>query len=180
MGYVGGVVGATAAANAAAEKRRQMLRAEEEDMAQYTQDDLKGDWEFKIVRSDTGAFRKPELLNKLIEEEAQAGWVMLEKFDDSRVRFKRPHSARTGDSFLPDGVDPYRTRYGTLATRQVLLAGVIIGLALTLGLGVAGLFRAGGVASATGPLVGAPLIPLVLIVLGFVVLLIALFKRRLS
>ena len=177
MGYMGGVLGATAAANAAAEKRRQMLRAEEENMAQYTQDDLKDDWEFKIMRSDSAAFRKPEVLNKLIEEEAQAGWVMLEKFDDSRVRFKRPRSARARDSFLPEGVDPYRTRYGTLATRQALLIGVTIGLVLFLGLGVAGLFLAEGVAPATGPVVGAPLI---LIALGFVALLMALFKRRLS
>ena len=176
MAYMGGITAATAAA---VEKRRQRLRAEEEDMAQYTQDDLKSGWEFKIVRSDTAAFRKPEVLGKLIEEEAQAGWVMLEKFDDSRVRFKRPRSARARDSFLPDGVDPYRTRYGTLATRQALLAGVVIGLVLTFGLGIVGLFLARGVASATRPGVVATLIPLVLIVLGFVVFLIALFRRKL-
>jgi hypothetical protein len=170
---MGGVI----AASAAAEKRRQMLRAEEEDMSQYTQNDLKDDWEFKIVRSDSAAFRKPEVLNKLIEEEAQAGWVMLEKFDDGRVRFKRPRSARARDSFLPDGVDPYRTQYGTLVTRQVaLLVGVMIGL---LGLGVVALFLAEGAASATGPVVVAPLILVALVVLGFVMLLIALFRRRL-
>ena len=153
-----------------------MLRAEEEDMAQYTQDDLEGDWEFKIVRSDSAAFRKPEVLNKLIEEEAQAGWTMLEKFDDSRVRFKRPRSARARDAFLPEGVDPYRTRYGTLATRQAMLVGVMIGLVLFLGLGVAGLLLADGVAPVIGWVVGAPLI---LIVLGFVALLMALSRRRL-
>lgn len=150
MAYMGGVVGATTAAAAAEEKRRQMLRAEEEDMTQYTQNDLKSDWEFKIVRSDSAAFRKPEVLDKLIEEQAQAGWVMLEKFDDNRVRFRRPHSARARDSFLPDGVDPYRTQYGTLATRQMaVLVGVMIGL---LGLGVAALFLVKGAASPTGQL----------------------------
>jgi len=46
MAYIGG---AAAAATAAAAKRRQMLEAMEEDMAQYTQDDLARDWEFKIV-----------------------------------------------------------------------------------------------------------------------------------
>ena len=119
----GGVVAAAAAA-----KRRQMLLAEEENMASYTQDDLRNDWEFKIVRSGTAAFRKPEVLNKLLEEEAQTGWVMLEKLDDSRIRFKRPRSARAKDAYLPDGVDPYRTQYGTLATRQVKLVGILIGL----------------------------------------------------
>jgi len=68
MAYSAGAV----VAAAAAEKRRQMLLAEEEDMTEYTQDDLKSDWEFKIVRSDTAAFRKPEVLNELLEQEAQA------------------------------------------------------------------------------------------------------------
>ena len=57
---------------AAAARRRQMMLAEEEDMA-YTQEDLSNDWEFKIVRSESGAFRKPEVLKKLLEEEARAG-----------------------------------------------------------------------------------------------------------
>jgi len=78
-------------AAAAAEKRRQMLLAEEEDMTEYTQDDLKSDWEFKIVRSDTAAFRKPEVLNELLEQEAQAGWVMLEKFDAVSYTHLRAH-----------------------------------------------------------------------------------------
>ena len=127
------------AAAAAAEKRRQMRRlAEEEgDMARYTQDDLKSDWEFKIVRSESGAFRKPEILRKLIEEEARAGWVMLEKFDDRRVRFKRPRSARNRDALLPPGVDPYRTQYGVSSTRIGLLVVALMMLAL-LALGALG------------------------------------------
>ena len=136
-------------------------------MAEYTKRALDNEWEFKIVRSDSGAFRKPAVLEKLIEEEAQAGWVMLEKFDGNRVRFKRPHSARARDAFLPDSVDPYRTRYGPLATRQMaLLMGVMIGL---LGLGVVTMYLMGA-DSTTGPMVIAALIPLILIMLGFVVL----------
>jgi hypothetical protein len=122
---------------AAAERRRQMLFAEEEeDMAKYTQDDLQQDWEFKIVRSDTAAFRKPEVLNRLIEEEAQAGWVMLEKFDDGRVRFKRPRSARARDALLPDDVDPYRTQYGGYSAQRAVMLGLVLGLVFLL-LGVA-------------------------------------------
>jgi len=90
----------------AAAKRRQMLLAEEEEMTQYTQDDLTNDWEFKIVRSESAAFRKSEALNKLVEEEARAGWVMLEKLDDRRVRFKRPRSARAKDAYLPEASIP--------------------------------------------------------------------------
>jgi hypothetical protein len=71
-------------------------------MTSYTPEELNGDWEFKIVRAYTPVFRKPGVLKKLVEEEAGAGWVMLEMFDNSRVRFKRrrrhsslPHSLRT-------------------------------------------------------------------------------------
>lgn len=95
-----------AAAAAAAKRRRMMLAEEEENMAKYTQDDLSNDWEFKIVRSESGAFRKPGVVKELLEEEARAGWVMLEKFDDRRVRFKRARSARTRDALLPPGVVP--------------------------------------------------------------------------
>lgn len=123
-----------AASSAAAQERRQMLLVEEEDMTDYTRDDLKEDWEFKIVRSDSGAFRKPEVLERLIEEEAQAGWVMLEKFDDNRVRFKRPRSARARDGFLEDGVDPYRTRHGVPSAQYAIIA-TMVGLLLFLVLG---------------------------------------------
>jgi hypothetical protein len=100
-----------AAAAAAAAKRRQEQQ-EEEEMTKYTDEDLREGWEFKIVRSNTNAFRNPATLQKLVEDEALAGWMMLEKFDEGRVRFKRPVSARTKDSSLPDGVDPYRATYG--------------------------------------------------------------------
>ncbi len=110
-------------------------------MTAYTQDDLSSDWEFKIVRSDSGAFRKPEVLEELIEEEAQAGWVMLEKFDDSRVRFKRPRSARARDAYLPDGVDPYRTQSGVPSAQYTTIA-VSIGLLLLVMLGLVAFFLA--------------------------------------
>jgi hypothetical protein len=159
----------------AAAKRRQMLLAEEEEMTQYTQDDLTNDWEFKIVRSDTPAFRKPETLSKLIEEEAQAGWVMLEKLDDSRVRFKRPRSARARDAYLPDGVDPYRTRYGVPSTPYAVGVGVLIAGLLVLALVVLGSSQAGG-SDAQIPWIGiSTMIPLILVVLGFVTILI---RRR--
>ena len=69
--------GAAAAAAVAAKRRQMMFAEEEEDVAKYTQGDLDNGWEFKIVRSESGAFRKMGILQKLIEEEARAGWVML-------------------------------------------------------------------------------------------------------
>ncbi|MGA9350695.1 MAG: hypothetical protein WBW48_18080 [Anaerolineae bacterium] len=168
MAYSGGAV----VAAAAAAKRRRMMLAEEEDMARYTRDDLNNDWEFKIVRSESAAFRKPDVLKKLLEEEAQSGWVMLEKFDDRRIRFKRPRSARTRDVLLPPGVDPYRTRYGTPTVQYVLLVSMLIGV-LVLGLGVFGLSLVDGIGAASKLWTVAAALPLVLIalvVLGLLVL----------
>ena len=93
--------GAAAVAAAAAARRAMLL--EEEQMTTYGSDDLAHDWEFKIVRANTGAFRNTASLNRLLQEEARAGWIMLEKFDNSRIRFKRPRQARSNDSTLPPG-----------------------------------------------------------------------------
>jgi hypothetical protein len=97
------------AAIAAAEKRRK--EREEERMMGYSNSDLEG-YEFKIVRSVTSAFSKPDVFYRVLEEEALAGWDLLEKLDDGRIRFKRPTSARRKDSMLPEGINPYRTRIG--------------------------------------------------------------------
>jgi len=159
-------------AAAAAQKRRQQLRAEEE-MTTYTQDDLVDDWEFKIVRSESGAFRNPNALDKLIEEEAQAGWVMLEKLDDSRVRFKRPRSARVKDTYLPEGVDPYRTHYGMPTARYAVMVGV---LAALLALGIA-VFVGAEASDAQVPWIAiSTVIPLVLVV--FIVVVMMARRRR--
>jgi hypothetical protein len=125
-------IGATAAKH-----HREMVEREEETMVHYTAGDLNEDWEFKIVRSETPVFRKREVLDRLIEEESYAGWVMLEKLDDRRIRFKRPRSARTKDTYLPPDVDPYRSHYGPSVSRPaVLLALVMVGAMVFLVLGV--------------------------------------------
>ena len=125
-----------AAVHAALEHERQKQAEEEEKMTRYTSEDIEDGWEFKIVRSTFGAFRKPEVLRTLVEEESQAGWELLEKFDDYRVRFKRPINARKNDIMLPDYIDPYRTQYGSLGNRSAL---IVVGLitALLLAAGVA-------------------------------------------
>ncbi len=119
---------ANGSAAAAAAAQRRMLK-EEEEMTNYSAQDLAGEWEFKIVRANTGVFRNPAELEKLVKEEALAGWILLEKFDNSRIRFKRPVSARRDDYRLPQGVDPYRTQYGmNPLTFALLLTLVIVGL----------------------------------------------------
>jgi len=112
--------GAGAAAAIAARKKLEAERKEEEEMTKYDGSDLEG-WEFKIVRSATGKFSKYEEVQKVISEESQAGWELLEKFDDSRIRFKRKIEKRSKDQYLE--IDPYRTNYGM---NQNKLAAVVI------------------------------------------------------
>jgi hypothetical protein len=102
--------GASAAVHAAREKKKR--EQEEEEMTRYTDKELSEDFEFKIVRSATSAFKNRHKVEQVIAEEAVAGWKFVEKFDDNRMRFKRPASAKRNDYTLPPGVDPYRTTYG--------------------------------------------------------------------
>lgn len=118
------------AAAAAAERHRQMCQ-EEEEMTTYSPQDLAGEWEFKILRSASCAFKKPEQLRQFLDEEARAGWVLVEKFDDSRLRLKRLATARERDGKLD--VDPYRTFVGASPNTVALTAlgiGVAIGVAV--------------------------------------------------
>lgn len=116
------------AAAAAAERRRQR-NLEEEQMTTYRKDELEQGWEFKILRSATAQFKQPEVLKAVLTEEAGAGWELLEKFDNERLRFKRPVAARKQDANL--ALDPYRTQYGFSEGKLVAywIIGVIIVLA---------------------------------------------------
>jgi len=120
--------GATTAVHAAQERKRR--EQEEEEMTRYTDKELAEDYEFKIVRSATSAFKKRETVEQVIAEESMAGWRFVEKFDDNRLRFKRPASAQRKDHTLPPGVDPYRTTYGM---SDAGLAFVILGAIAALG-----------------------------------------------
>jgi len=127
MSGAAGASAAGAAAAAAAARRR-----EEEEMTPYTKQDLAEDWEFKIIRSATNMFKDPAKMRAILEEEARAGWMLMEKFDNGRIRLKRPHSARSADATL--GVDPYRTQVGMSegALVAVVLISVLGGLGIFL------------------------------------------------
>jgi hypothetical protein len=113
-----------AAAAAAAQRRRE--EEEEEHMTPYTPRDLAENSEFKILRSATGAFKDPAVMQRYLEEEAQAGWTLVEKFDNSRMRLKRPAAARQQDAQCT--FDPYRTRVGISEVGLgLLIAGSILG-----------------------------------------------------
>ena len=98
----------SAAAAAAAAARRRREREEEEMTLMNT--DPSGTIEYKIIRSATGAFKDPEKFRAALDEEARAGWELVEKFDNSRARLRRSIECRARDADL--GQDPYRTQIG--------------------------------------------------------------------
>lgn len=120
-------------ATVAAAKKHRLLEQEEQEMTGYGTQDMEG-WEFKIVRSMSGRFKNPDTIRQVCEDEARSGWEMLEKFDDSRIRFKRPVEKRKSDG--QSGVDPYRTHYGmgegSLAISIILAIALAIGIVLLL------------------------------------------------
>lgn len=70
-------------------------------------------WEFKIVRGNGDLFRDPAVFQRLCQEEALAGWILLEKIDDRRVRFKRLIALRNVIDAQKLAHDPYRCYYGS-------------------------------------------------------------------
>ncbi|MBU1317752.1 MAG: hypothetical protein KKG33_01945 [candidate division Zixibacteria bacterium] len=122
---------AAAIAAAAAEQRRK----EEEEMTSYNGNDLKG-WEFKIVRACTRKFKTAEAVQKLCQEESKAGWELVEKFDDTRIRFKRRIEKRAGDRHLD--IDPYRTQVSSVnATLLAVVLGILVLIGGSIGVFVA-------------------------------------------
>ena len=87
-------------------------------------------WEFKIVRANRDLFANPVVFKKLCDEEQIAGWILLEKLDDRRVRFKRLIALRD----LIDGEklthDPYRTYYASSWSPLTVLLAIAAFLAM--------------------------------------------------
>jgi len=112
-----------------AAKKQLLEQEEEEKMTTNNKVDFDG-WEFKIVRAGFNKFKNPGIVRKICEEESKAGWEMLEKFDDKRIRFRRHIKNRSNDQFLD--VDPYRTQYGlheeAIVIIVALVSALIVGL----------------------------------------------------
>jgi hypothetical protein len=88
-------------------------------------------WEFKILRSTQDSFRDPLIFKQVLEEESIAGWILLEKLDDRRLRFKRPIAMREvlRSDLLP--IDPYRTTYDAASPwKRVAIVAVSLTLLL--------------------------------------------------
>ena len=73
-------------------------------MSGYTPGDLQGHWQFKIVK---GNFKTREQIDAVVQEQAEWGWILVEVFDHSRIRFKRPPSEAAKDSYREG--NPYAT-----------------------------------------------------------------------
>ena len=89
-------------------------------------------WEFKIVRSQQDLFRDPVVLQRLCEEESHAGWILLEKLDDRRIRFKRPIALREIIKSDMMAIDPYRSHYGASGDSRLWVMAIVGVLLLTL------------------------------------------------
>ncbi|NER32707.1 MAG: hypothetical protein F6J93_01280 [Oscillatoria sp. SIO1A7] len=88
--------------------------------------------EYKIVRASSDIFRDSEIFLQLCEEEARAGWRLLEKLDDRRVRFKRPIELRRTIDPESLSFDPYRSHYGSSLEISQLFLGIAAIAAITL------------------------------------------------
>ncbi len=109
----------SAGANAAGARPRSTVPNREPPVAE---------WEYKIVRAKWDAFRDPAIFEQLCIEEAQAGWTLLEKLDNRRVRFTRSRTVRILIKSADLSFDPYRTEYRqtlTVARLGVAIAFIV-------------------------------------------------------
>lgn len=111
---------------AIAQAQKQQREREEEEVSTPTDGP---EVEYKIIRNSFGAFKDPDKFRAALAEEARCGWQLVEKFDDNRVRLRRPISCRAADAESEQ--DPYRTRVGggggTVAAVVILVVVVVLG-----------------------------------------------------
>jgi len=93
------------------------LEEEEQMDAPYGSDDLSRDWEFKIVRAKHGRSSETQSTSTGCSkrEAAGAGLVLLlEKFDNSRIRFKAAARGPTSMTHTAAGPGSTRTGFSTV------------------------------------------------------------------
>ncbi len=70
--------------------------------------------EYKVITSQTPTFSDTAKMQEVLEQEAKAGWRLLEKQDNYKIRLQREISHRENDKTLD--VDAYRTTVGVSST----------------------------------------------------------------
>lgn len=68
------------------------------------------DLEYKTIQSQTPIFANTDKMHKVLEEEARAGWRLLSKEDNHKIKLQRDISNRENDKNLD--FDAYRTSIG--------------------------------------------------------------------
>ena len=69
--------------------------------------------EYKVVQAQTPLFSDTGKMHEILEQEAQAGWQLLEKEDNFKIRLQRDISHRENDKNLD--FDAYRSTVGVSA-----------------------------------------------------------------
>ena len=92
--------------------------------------------EYKVIQAQTPLFSDTAKMHEVLEQEARAGWQLLEKEDNYRIKLQRNISHRDNDKNLD--FDAYRSTvgvssmvtYGATAVVTIAIVSVILYLAL--------------------------------------------------
>ena len=92
--------------------------------------------EYKVVQAQTPLFADPAKMHEVLDQEAKAGWRLLEKEDNYKIRLQRDISHRENDKNLD--FDAYRSTvgvssvvtYGATAAVTIAIVSLILYLAL--------------------------------------------------
>ncbi|MDO9317480.1 MAG: hypothetical protein Q7V56_04690 [Gammaproteobacteria bacterium] len=92
--------------------------------------------EYKIVQSTTPLFAKVQNIEEVMSEESKAGWRLVEKLDNYKMRLQRDISHRASDKGL--SFDPYRTQVGVnnaliYSVTTVVTLGVVYAIFVAVG-----------------------------------------------
>jgi hypothetical protein len=108
-----------------AREREQARLDEEVLMTSYRPDETASNWQFKIVK---GTFKTAPQVEAVRKEQAEHGWILVEIFDQNRIRFKRLVSEADNDAYREG--NPYATvskASGPGCGAALLLAGTLVG-----------------------------------------------------
>ena len=70
--------------------------------------------EYKVIQSQTPMFSDTAKMHEILDEEAKAGWRLLAKEDNYRLKLQRDISNRANDTALD--IDAHRTTVGVSST----------------------------------------------------------------
>ena len=92
--------------------------------------------EYKTIKAQTPLFADGKKMQEVLAVEAKAGWDLLEKEDNYRIKLHRDISHRSNDANLD--IDPYKTSvgvssaltYSLTALFTIVIVSVILSAAL--------------------------------------------------